>query len=132
MDDLTIPFLDPALAGRQYPFGDLHRAGARLAGGSDWPVSTPDPLQGIHVAVNRVHHGDDAESFLPDQKLDLSTALTAYTSGSAYVNRLDDTGSIRPGFRADLIVLDRDVFAAPAREIGDARVEMTFVDGKLV
>ncbi|MCU7731192.1 amidohydrolase [Actinoplanes sp. KI2] len=132
MDDLTIPFLDPALAGRQYPFGDLHRAGARLAGGSDWPVSTPDPLQGIHVAVNRIHHGDRAESFLPDQKLDLSTALTAYTAGSAYVNRLDDTGSIRPGFRADLIVLDRDIFAAPPLEIGDARVEMTFVDGKPV
>jgi predicted amidohydrolase YtcJ len=132
MDDLTIPFLDPALAGRQYPFGDLHRAGARLAGGSDWPVSTPDPLQGIHVAVNRIHHGDDAESFRPDQKLDLGTALTAYTAGSAYVNRLDDTGSIRPGFRADLIVLDRDIFAAPPLEIGDARVEMTFVDGKPV
>ncbi|WP_030442348.1 amidohydrolase [Actinoplanes subtropicus] len=132
MDDLTIPFLDPALAARQYPFGDLHRSGARLAGGSDWPVSTPDPLQGIHVAVNRVHHGDDRESFLPDQKLDLRTALTAYTSGSAYVNRLDDTGSIRPGFRADLIVLDRDVFAAPPLEIGDARVELTFVDGRLV
>jgi len=132
MDDLTIPFLDPALAGRQYPFGDLHRAGARLAGGSDWPVTTPDPLQGIHVAVNRIHHGDRAESFLPNQKLDLRTALTAYTAGSAYVNRLDDTGSIRPGFRADLIVLDRDIFDAPASEIGDARVEMTFVDGKPV
>jgi len=132
MDDLTIPFLDPALAGRQYPFGDLHRAGARLAGGSDWPVTTPDPLQGIHVAVNRIHHGDDSESFLPDQRLDLGTALTAYTAGSAYVNRLDDTGSIRPGFRADLIVLDRDIFAAPPIEIGDARVAMTFVDGKPV
>jgi predicted amidohydrolase YtcJ len=132
MDELTIPFLDPALAKRQYPFGDLERAGARLAGGSDWPVSTPDPLQGIHVAVNRIHHGDDAESFRPDQKLDLGTALTAYTAGSAYVNRLDDTGSIRPGFRADLIVLDRDIFAAPPLEIGDARVEMTFVDGKPV
>ena len=132
MDDLTIPFLDPALAGWQYPFGDLHRAGARLAGGSDWPVSTPDPLQGIHVAVNRVHHGDDLDGFLPGQALDLGTALTAYTAGSAYVNHLDDTGSIRPGFRADVIVLDRDIFAAPTLEIGDARVAMTFIDGRPV
>ncbi|MFF5297659.1 amidohydrolase [Paractinoplanes globisporus] len=132
MDDLTIPFLDPALAGWQYPFGDLHRSGARLAGGSDWPVSTPDPLQGIHVAVNRVHHGDNADGFLPEQALDLGTALTAYTAGSAYVNHLDDTGSIRPGFRADVIVLDRDIFAGPTTEIGDARVEMTFVDGRAV
>jgi predicted amidohydrolase YtcJ len=131
MDELTIPFLDPALAGRQYPFGDLHRAGARLAGGSDWPVTTPDPLQAIHVAVNRVHHGDDAAGFLPAQALEVGTALTAYTAGSAYVNHLDDTGQLRPGFRADLIVLDRDLLTTPPAEIGDARVELTFVDGRL-
>jgi predicted amidohydrolase YtcJ len=132
MDELTIPFLDPALVGWQYPFGDLHRAGARLAGGSDWPVSTPDPLQGIHVAVNRAHHEEDYEPFLPEQALDLATALGAYTSGSAFVNHLDDTGSIRLGFRADLVVLDRDIFAGPTAEIGDAKVAMTFVDGKVV
>jgi predicted amidohydrolase YtcJ len=132
MDELTIPFLEPALAGWQYPFGDLHRAGARLAGGSDWPVTTPDPLQGIHVAVNRVHHGDDATGFLPDQALTAGTAIAAYTEGSAYVNHLDDTGRLRPGFRADLVVLDRDVLAAPAAEIGDASVALTFVGGKRV
>ncbi|MEU4245163.1 amidohydrolase family protein [Actinoplanes sp. NPDC026619] len=132
MDELTIPFLEPALAGWQYPFGDLHRAGARLAGGSDWPVSTPDPLQGIHVAVNRAHHREEYEAFLPAQALELGTALAAYTSGSAFVNHLDDTGRIRPGFRADLVVLDRDIFAAPAAEIGDAEVALTFVDGKAV
>ena len=131
MDELTIPFLDPALAGWQYPFGDLRRAGARLAGGSDWPVSTPDPLQGIHVAVNRIHHGDDVEAFLPAQSLDLTTALTAYTAGSAYVNHLDDTGRLRPGYRADLVVLDRDPRTAPD-EIGNASVALTFVDGDRV
>ncbi len=129
MDELTIPFLDPSLVDRQYPFGDLHRSGARLAGGSDWPVSSPDPLQGIHVAVNRVLPGEDRERFLPEQALDLRTALTAYTAGSAYVNRLDDTGRLQPGFRADLVVLDRDLFAAPAEEIGDAKVAQTYVGG---
>jgi predicted amidohydrolase YtcJ len=132
MDELTLPFLDPELAGWQYPFGDLHRAAARLAGGSDWPVTTPDPLQGIHVAVNRVHHGDDAAGFLPGQALSLGTALHAYTAGSAYVNHLDDTGSLRPGFRADLVVLDRDVLAAPPAEIGDASVALTYVAGERV
>jgi predicted amidohydrolase YtcJ len=132
MDELTIPFLAPDLAGRQYPFGDLWRAGAHLAAGSDWPVTTPDPLQGIHVAVNRAHHGSGRAAFLPEQRLDLATALTAYTAGSAFVNRLDDTGSIRPGFRADLVVLDRDPFRAPVEEIGDASVAMTFVDGRCV
>ncbi|BCJ40612.1 amidohydrolase [Actinoplanes ianthinogenes] len=132
MDELTIPFLEPALAGRQYPFGDLLRAGVHLAAGSDWPVTTPDPLQGIHVAVNRSHHGSGYAAFLPGQELDRGTALTAYTAGSAFVNRLDDTGSVRPGFRADLVVLDRDPFRAPAAEIGEASVAMTFVDGEVV
>jgi predicted amidohydrolase YtcJ len=132
MDELTLPFLDPALAGWQYPFGDLHRAGARLAGGSDWPVTTPDPLQGIHVAVNRSRPGEDTEGFLPAQALTLRTALTAYTAGAAYVNHLDDTGHLRPGYRADLVVLDRDPFAGPAAAIGDTRVALTFVDGRQV
>ena len=53
MDELTIPFLGRARPAWQYPFGDLHRAGARLAAGSDWSVSSPNPLWGAHVAVNR-------------------------------------------------------------------------------
>ncbi|WP_250037225.1 amidohydrolase [Paractinoplanes maris] len=132
MDELTIPFLDPAAVDRQYPFADLVRSGARLAGGSDWPVSTPDPLQGIHVAVNRVLPGEEREAFLPGQRIDLRTALTAYTAGSAYVNRRDDSGRLEPGCRADLAVLDRDLFVRPREEIGDARVELTYVDGRRV
>jgi predicted amidohydrolase YtcJ len=132
MDELTLPFLGAGLAGWQYPFGDLHAAGARLAAGSDWPVSSPDPIRGLHVAVNRVLPGTGREPFLPDQRLTLTTALTAYTSGSAYVNHLDDTGRIAPGYRADLVVLDRDPFAAPAGEIGETTVVMTFVDGRAV
>jgi predicted amidohydrolase YtcJ len=132
MDELTIPFLDPALVGRQYPFGDLYRAGATLAAGSDWPVSSPDPLLGIHVAVNRVHHGTGNAPFLPRQKLDLATALTAYTAGSAYVNHLDDTGTLRAGHRADLVVLDRNPFDAPSEAIGDTRVALTYIRGERV
>ena len=132
MDELTLPFLDPDLAGWQYPFGDLHRAGARLAAGSDWPVSSPDPILGVHVAVNRVHSGDDAEAFLPGQRLGLGASLAAYTAGSAYVNHLDDSGWLRPGYRADLVVLDRDPFAGPAAEIGATKVARTYVDGQPV
>ncbi len=97
MDDLTIPFLGPERSSWQYPFGDLLRAGATLSGGSDWPVSSADPIQGIHVAVNRVVPDGDAEAFYPEQRLDLGSALAAYTSGSAYVNHLDDTGTIAVG-----------------------------------
>jgi predicted amidohydrolase YtcJ len=132
MDELTLPFLDEDLARWQYPFGDLHRAGARLAAGSDWPVSSPDPIQGIHVAVNRVLPGTGREPFLPGQRLPLAVAVEAYTAGSAFVNHLDDTGRLAPGFRADLAVLDRDPFAGPPEEIGATKVAMTFIDGRRV
>ena len=92
--------------------------------GSDWPVSTPDPLQAIHVAVNRTAYGEQAEPFLPEQALDLETAFAAYTSGSAWVNHrdeLDGAGVLAPGAAADLVVLDRDPFAGPPEEIGATR-----------
>jgi predicted amidohydrolase YtcJ len=136
MDQLTIPFLGPERATRQYVFGDLVRAGARLAAGSDWAVSSANPLRAIHVAVNRSLRepaGTQAEPFLPGQALDLSEAMAAYTIGSAYVNHLDDvTGSVEPGKLADLIVLDRDPFAVPAAEIGDTKVLATYVEGEAV
>ncbi|MFB7849136.1 MULTISPECIES: amidohydrolase [unclassified Streptomyces] len=133
MDELTIPFLGPERAAWQYPFNDLLRSGATLAAGSDWPVSSPNPLEGIHVAVNRREPGTaDDRVFLPEQRIDLTTALAAYTAGSAHVNGHDDAGSLRAGNLADLVVLDRDLFAAPPEEIASARVERTYVGGRLV
>ena len=135
MDELTLPFLGAERGARQYPFGDLLRAGATLAAGSDWPVSSPDPLQAIHVAVNRITPGapEGTPEFLPEQRLDLGTALAAYTAGSAHVNHLDDiSGSITVGKSADLVVLDRDPFAGPPEEIAATRVLQTFVEGRRV
>ncbi|MGZ5349222.1 MAG: amidohydrolase [Actinomycetota bacterium] len=139
MDDLTIPFLGEPRWRWQYPFASLVRAGAVLAMGSDWSVSTPNPLEELHVAVNRkvpaqYHHKVDSdEVFLADERLDLPTALAAFTMGSAYVNHLEvDTGSIEPGKYADLAVIDRNLFAAPVEEIADARVDATYVEGERV
>ncbi|MFJ1967391.1 amidohydrolase [Streptomyces sp. NPDC087903] len=135
MDELTLPFLGAERGTRQYPFGDLLRAGATLAAGSDWPVSSPDPLQAIHVAVNRIAQGapEGTPAFLPQQRLDLGAAIAAYTAGSAYVNHLDDTtGSITVGKSADLVLLDRDPFSGPPEEIATTRVLETFVEGERV
>ena len=134
MDELTIPFLGPERAARQYPFASLLRAGARLAAGSDWAVSSANPLEGIHVAVNRTLPGAEpgAEPLLPGQALTLAEALAAYTAGSAFVNRLDETGAVAPGYLADLVVLDRDPFAGPPGEIAAATVALTYVEGERV
>jgi predicted amidohydrolase YtcJ len=139
MDDLTIPFLGEERAGWQYPFASLVRTGAILAMGSDWGVSTPDPLEEMHVAVNRkmapqyLYGNENTEVFIPDERLDLPTSVAAFTMGSAFVNHLDrDTGSIEQGKFADLAVLDRNVFAHPVGEIAEARVVQTFVEGTRV
>ncbi|MDT7671699.1 MAG: hypothetical protein QOC74_4482 [Pseudonocardiales bacterium] len=132
MDELTIPFLGPERTARQYPFGALLASGARLAGGSDWPVSSPDPLQGIHTAVNRVAPGAAGPVFLPEQRIGLAAALDLYTAGSAYVCHADDTGRIAEGHLADLTVLDRDLLRQPPERIADASVDLTFVGGRCV
>lgn len=140
MDELTIPFLGPERSGWQYPFASLLRAGARLAMGSDWGVSTPDPLEEIEVAVTRVapHARDDAasgprEPFLPHEALRLSEAIAAFTAGSAWVNHRDaETGTIEVGKLADLVVIDRDLFASGAGPISAGRVLGTWVGGRAV
>jgi predicted amidohydrolase YtcJ len=134
MRELTLPFLEPERSGWQYPWASLRRAGAVLAFGSDWTVSTANPLEEIEVAVRRVAPDDrDGEPFLPAERLDLPAALDAFTIGSAYALRLEaETGSVTQGKLADLAVLDRDPFDEAAGPIGDARVLAALVEGEPV
>lgn len=133
VDDLTLPFIGNRAA-YHYPFGSLVRAGAPIAFGSDWTVSTANPLPIVEVAVTRVPHPErDREPMLPDERLDLETALAAVTRGSAYVNFLEDeTGTIEEGKLADLVVLDRDILDPGAGPVGDARVLLTLSEGEPV
>ena len=132
MTELTLPFLGRERAAWQYPFGSLSRSGAQLCFGSDWPVSSPNPLWEIHTAVNRTippgypYGGAGAdEPFLPAERIDLATAIAAFTIGSAYVNHAElETGSIEVGKQADLVVLDRNLFGLPAGEIALAQVDL--------
>jgi len=88
----------------------------------------------VETAVKRVFPEDrSAPPFLPEQALDPIDAFAAFTIGSAYVNHLDDvTGSVEVGKLADLVVLDRDVFAPDAAPLGDARVLLTLIEGDAV
>ena len=141
MTELTIPFLGPERSRWQYPFGSLLRAGAQLAFGSDWSVSSCDPLEEMHVAVNRkvppgYPYGRgtpvEDEAFLPDERITMADAIHAFTMGSAFVNHFDETGSIEVGKLADLVVVDRNLFDHPVDEIAEASVELTFVEGEPV
>ncbi len=139
MDVLTIPFIGERWRW-QYPFRSLRAAGAVLAMGSDWSVTTADPLWEMDLAVERAYRGVDIKGidtmvdvFLPDERLDLVDALAAFTNGSAYVNHLErQTGSLEAGKLADLAVLDRDLFDRGAGAIREARVVGTFVEGAAV
>jgi predicted amidohydrolase YtcJ len=134
MDDLTLPVLGPVVSARQYPLRSFRRHGATVVMGSDWSVSTADPFAQMDIAVNRVIPGHEAihERFMPEEALELTEALVAFTAGSAYASHLDEAGTIAVGRLADLAVLDRDLFDRGAGGIADTRVVATVVDGVVV
>jgi predicted amidohydrolase YtcJ len=129
---LTRPYLGPERSSWQYPFGSLLRAGATLAMGSDWGVSTADVMDQVDTAVTRFNHDEpDLPPLDESERITFLDALAGFTAGSAHVNHLDDTrGTLAPGMLADLAVLDRD----PTRggHIRDASVAMTVVGGRVV
>ena len=136
-DEGTASLLRPLVGeerfARLYPIGTVLSSGAVMAFGSDWPVSTANPLAELEVAVTRSPLGArEAEPFTPHERIDLTAALSAFTRGSAYVNRDDDAGTLEVGRRADLAVLDRNVFDRGLGAIGDAKVEMTVASGRIV
>ncbi|WP_313812837.1 amidohydrolase [Glutamicibacter sp.] len=134
LDELTLPFMPHSAQDRQYPFGEIHASGARLAAGSDWPVSSANPLEGSHVAVNRIAPENQSVPLGGEaQCLSLKTILAAYTSGTAYVNHFDEVaGHIAEGFAADLVVVAPNPFEVPAEQIYRSQVRSTWIDGKCV
>jgi predicted amidohydrolase YtcJ len=117
-----------------YPFRDMLDAGVTLAFGSDAPVADPNPLWGIHAAVTRQRRdGTPPGGWYPAQRLTVAEALWGFTMGPALASgRQAELGSITPGKLADLIVLDRDLFAIELTEIAQTQVVMTVFDGRVV
>ena len=115
-----------------FPFANLHDAGARISMGSDWPVTTYEPLQAIEVGMTRQDPYSDSGTVLgQEQRLDLETLIEAYTINGAYLMQQDDiTGSIEVGKYADLVVLEKNLFEISPQEIGDVKVMMTMFEGK--
>lgn len=119
---------------RMYPIGPVHRAGGRVVGGSDWPVSAMNPLPAIEIALTRRNPDGRIEQPLNEaERVDLSTMLAAYTREAAWLMHQENrTGRIRPGYLADLVVLDAKLTALPAEAIGEVRVRWTLFEGRTV
>ena len=132
--ELTVPALGPERTRRLYPIAEVAAAGGLIAFGSDWSVSSPNPLEGIQVALTRqAPKAPRTPPLLPEQAIDLPAALAAYTIGAAQANGLaQDTGSLEAGKAADLIVLSTNLFALPPDQIATARVLLTLVEGRPV
>lgn len=133
-DPAVVPMIGEARMRAGYPFRSIADSGAALAMGSDWPVSPADPWLAIHVAVNRSLPGPDGQPSEPldaAQRLTLTEALTAYTSGSAELV-LGGGGLLRVGARADLTVSSVDPFAIPAEALIGVGTAVTIVAGRVV
>ena len=117
-----------------YAFESLRRAGARLAFGSDWTVAPLSPILGIYAATTRrTLDGMNPGGWVPEEKVTVAEAVRAYTVNGAFAEFAESfKGTIEPGKAADLVALDRNIFAVSPEEIGGARVEMTIFDGKII
>jgi hypothetical protein len=117
-----------------YPIASVERGGGRIVGGSDWNVSSANPLDAIETAVRRQDaFAEDGPVLNADERVSLATMIDAYTINAAWVmHQENEVGSIEVGKRADVVVLDRDLFAVPATEINQARVVETLLDGETV
>jgi predicted amidohydrolase YtcJ len=132
--ELDIPMLGRERTWQMYPIKSVQRAGGRIVGGSDYYVTDLNPLHAIETAITRQDPYTNAGPVLnEEERVDLATMIDAYTINGAYQMGLEQQqGSIEIGKRADLVVLDRNLFELSAGEINEARVTMTLFDGRTV
>jgi predicted amidohydrolase YtcJ len=132
--ELNLPVLGEERVQGMYPIASVQRAGGRIVGGSDWNVSSANPLDAIETAVRRQDaFAGDGPMLNENERVDLATMIDAYTINAAWLMHQEQrVGSIEVGKRADLVVLDRNLFEVPATAINDARVVETLLDGTTV
>jgi len=134
VSELVTPFVSADVNERMYPIRSIIDTGARVSFGSDWAVSSADPLLGIETAITRLDpEGHDYPPLNTHEAISLQQAIRGYTLDAAYqLNHEDETGSIEVGKLADLIVLDRNLFEIEPEGINEARVVLTLFGGKPV
>ena len=132
--ELTEPRLGPERSRWLYPIRSVAGTGAIVAAGSDWSVTSMNPLLAIEVGITRRDPDLGAgPAWLPEERVDLETMLRAYTIAAAEALDLEaETGSIEVGKKADLVVLERDLFAIPPQDISEVAVDLTLFEGRVV
>jgi hypothetical protein len=117
-----------------YAWKSLADAGAKIAFGTDYQVEPLNPMEGLYAAVTRKDRlGEEGEGWHPDQKIKMEEAIEYYTLGSAFSQFMEDRkGMIRPGFLADIVILDKDLMTIPENEIMKTKVDYTITGGKIV
>ena len=121
------------LASTSYAFKTMEQLGTHVSYGTDSPVEDCNPFWNLYAAVTRKTRGGKPEGgFYPEECVDIFTAVDAYTEGSAYAEFQEDRkGRIRPGYLADVVVLDKDIFTIDPMEIRDVLPVLTIMDGKI-
>jgi hypothetical protein len=132
--DINTPELGIKRVNKMYPIASVFRAGGLIVGGSDWAVSTMNPLVAIETAIRREDPDDRIQGVLNEnERMTLVEMLKAYTINAAYLMHQEHlTGSIEVGKAADLIILERNLYDIPIEEISEVRVLETIIEGKTV
>src|SRR5262245_26870014 len=130
----AVAVIGPVRARQLFPLRSIARTGVRIAAGSDWPVSSPNPFLAIQVGTTRQSPDPPVgPPWIPAERVSRRALLAAYTTGGAYVNRREhETGSLEVGKAADFVIVDRNPLTVPVRRLGGTRVLKTFVDGEEV
>ena len=133
--DQAIEYVGQERADQQYPIQSLFDAGIRVASGSDFPVQTDRPLEAIQEGVLRAYPGEEDGTTLPpdSEKATVEEMLQSYTLNGAIANfREDEVGTIEVGKKADLLVLDQNLFEIDPSKINDTKELMTVFNGEVV